>query len=164
MATYIYPTQDWLEECAKLYPLIPKFEKALQKLSMHICFRIEAEPDWGIMKNLFMSAVLDEGKLKELTLCTEEYAKKGAEFIMTATPLMWKSIIVKEKMFLTAFITGKIKLLKGSPAGSIKLAPYAPVMVDILAQVDLKFPDELLSDELAEFKDSFEVYRGKTGV
>ena len=162
MAEYIYPSPEWLEESTKLYG--SEFEGKLKSLSGHFGYHITADPALGIEKDFYMCMVLDAGKLMRLEHYSEEDAKKEADFILGATPPVWKRILQKLDKFVGAFMGGRIKLEKGDTVGALALGPHANTLVDSLTQVDLKFGDDLSPDELAKFKSSFEDYRAKAGV
>ena len=162
MAAYIYPSAEWLEESTKQYG--SEFENKLKKLSGYYAYRIKANPEWGIEKDLMMCAVLDAGKLVRLEHCTEEDAKNNAKFIMAAEAHTWKRILRKLDKFVGAFMAQRIKLEKGNTVKALGLAPHANTLVDSLTQVELKFPDELSPDELAEFKTKFAEYRADKGL
>ncbi len=162
MATCIYPSAEWLEESVKRYG--PEFEDKLKKLSGHYAYRIKANPSWGIEKDLMMCAVIDAGKLVRLEHCTEEDARKGADFIMAAEANTWKRILRKLDKFVGAFMGQRIKLEKGNTVKALGLAPYANTMVDSLTQVELRFPDELSPEELEDFKTQFAQYRADKDV
>jgi putative sterol carrier protein len=159
MAEYVYPSSEWLEQSAKAWD--SGFENKLKKLSGHYAYRIKAEPSWGIDKDLMMCVVLDRGKLMRLEHCSEEDAKRDADFIMAAEVRTWKRILRKLDKFVGAFMGGRIKLEKGNTVKALGLAPHANTLVESLTQVDLKFPDELEPDALEGFKTAFAEYRNK---
>jgi len=162
MTVCIYPSAEWLEESTKRYG--SEFENKLKSLSGYYAYRIKANPEWGIEKDLMMCAVLDAGKLVRLEHCTEEEAKENANFIMAAEPNTWKRILRKLDKFVGAFMGQRIKLEKGNTIKALGLAPHANTLVDSLTQVELKFPDELSPEELAEFKTQFAEYRAGKGL
>jgi len=164
MTTYRYCTPEWLEESAKGYRATPKFQKNLEKVTTKVFYRVEAEPEWGIDRDILFGAIVDKGRLEELAFFSEEEAKEKAEFIMNATPHEWKKILRKENKFLTDFMTGKIGLEQGSKVGVLGLAPYANHFIDALTQFDLKFQDEMNAAELEEFKAYIQKFRSELGV
>lgn len=162
MAEYIYPGPEWLAESLKLYG--SEFEGKLKSLSGHFCFRIREDSTFGIEKDVYLAMVMAAGKLERLEIYSEEDAKNEADFILAATPPVWKRILLKLDKFVGAFMGGRIKLEKGDTVGALALGPHANTLVDVITQVDLKFGDDLSSDELAEFKSSLGAYREKAGV
>jgi len=162
MTAYIYPSAEWLEESTKRYG--SEFENKLKSLSGYYVYRIRANQEWGIEKDIMMCAVLDAGKLVKLEHCTEEEAKNNADFIMAAEANTWKRILRKLDKFIGAFMGQRIKLEQGNTVKALGLAPHANTLVESLTQVELKFPDELSPDELAEFKTKFAEYRADKGL
>lgn len=164
MAVYKYCTPEWFVELEKIYRSDSRFEEQFKKLTMVVCYRVKAEPAWGIEKDIIFGNELDKGRLIKLGFYSEEDAKKDATFILTATPQNWKKILRKEAKFVTDFMLGKIKLEQGSKVGVLKLAPLSDKLVDFMSQHEIQFPDEMSSDELGRYRSYMEELRSKLGV
>lgn len=160
----IYCTPEWLEESARIYRATPRFQEALKRMTTHICYRVTAEPNWGIDPDFIFGAIVTAGVMKDLRFFSEAEAKEKAEFVMAATPQEWKLILCKEHKFLTDFTLGKIKLEQGSKVGVFKLAPYADTLIDALTQVNLQFQDELSPQQLDEYRQYAAQFRSRLGV
>ncbi len=164
MPKFRYCTPEWLEESARIYRSTSHFQAKLKNLSESVCFRVKAEPSWGMEQDILFGAFVEAGKLTRLAFFSEEAAKREANYILSAKPQEWKKILRKETKFLTEFILGKIKLEKGSKVAVLGLAPHAPTLVDALTQVELQFPDEMSPDELAQYKSHLKEVRKNLGV
>lgn len=162
--TIRYCSPEWLEESAKLYRATDHFENALKKVTTKIFYRITAESTWGIEKDIIFGAEVDAGKLLKLSFYSEAEAQKRAEFILAATPQIWKGILRKDKKFISEFMLGKVKLESGSKPGLLKITPYANHFVDALTQLELQFPDEMSSKELETYHADLSRYREEAGV
>ena len=164
MATRQYCTPEWLEESARLYLLTPRFKKEFSKLTTKICFKINAEPAWGIERAIIFGAFVNKGELEKLSFFSEQDAVKEADFILAATPQEWKKILRKDNKFVTDFMLGKLVLEHGSKVGVLSIAPHANSFVDALTQFDLQFPDEMSAEELELFRSYQNQFRAKLGV
>jgi len=162
--TIRYCSPEWLEESAKLYRATDHFENALKKVTAKIFYRIMAEPAWGIEKDIVFGAEVDSGKLLELSFFSEAETKNRAEFILSATPQVWKGMLRKEKKFISEFMLGKVKLESGSKPGLLKITPYANHFIDALTQFPLQFPDEMDTEELDAYRADLFSFREKAGV
>lgn len=151
--TIRYCTKEWLEESARLYRANPHFEEALQKVTAKVMFRIRAEPGWGIERDHIFGVAVDQGKLLDLDFYSEDEARSRADFILAASPKDWKSILRKEKKFITEFLKGKFTLEYGSKSGLLKITPYANHLVAAMTQFPLQFPDEMSEEELQAFRE-----------
>ncbi len=151
--TIRYCTKEWLEESARLYRAQPHFEQALKKVTAKVMFRISAESGWGIERDHIFGAEMDQGKLLDLAFFSEDEARSRGDFILAASPKDWKSILRKEKKFITEFLKGKVTLEYGSKAGLLKITPYANHLVDAMTQFPLQFPDEMSEEELQAFRE-----------
>ena len=164
MAACQYCTPQWLEEIGKSYQSNPEFREKLKKLSVKMCYRVKAEPAWGIDQDIIFGMFVDKGELTKIAFFAEEDALKEAEYVISATPQEWKKILRKQSKFLTDFILGKIKLEHGSKVGILAIAPHANTVVELLTQVDLRFPDEMSAEELAQYRSHMEEFRANLGV
>ena len=164
MTTCQYCTPEWLEESKKGYQSNPEYREKLKKLSAKMCYRVMAEPAWGIEKDIIFGMFVDKGELTKIAFFSEEDALKEAEYVIAATPQEWKKILRKEKKFVTDFMLGKIKLEHGSKVGVLAVAPHANTVVDLLTQVELQFPDEMSAEELTAYRANFEKFRANLGV
>ena len=159
-----YCTPEWLEETARIYGSDPNLEGKLRKLSAKMCFRIKAEPAWGIEKDIIFGTFIEAGKLVKIAFFSEEDAKREAEYLLAATPQEWKKVLRKENKFLTDFMLGRIKLEKGNKVTVLGLAPYAPTVIDALTKVQIQFPDEMSAEELTKYRAYMEEFRGSMAV
>jgi len=159
-----YCTPEWLEESGRMYRSNLDLEGKLRKISAKVCFRVKAEPAWGIEKDIIFGTFIETGKLTKIAFFGEEDAKREAEYIMTATPQEWKKILRKENKFLTDFMLGRIKLEKGNKVTVLGLAPYAPLLVEALTQVQIQFPDEMSVEELTKYRVYMEEFRKNMSV
>lgn len=72
--------------------------------------------------------------------------------------------MTKKEKFVGAFLGGSVKLEKGDTVGALAVGPHANTLVDVLTQVDLKFPDDLNPEELASFKSDLARKRSERGI
>ena len=164
MAVYQYCTPEWLEELEKVYQADPTYQEQFKKLTLFLCFRVQAEPSWGIEKDIIFGTHLDEGRLTRLGFFGEEEARRDATFILAATPQNWKRLLRKETKFVTDFMLGKIKLEQGSKVAVLKLAPLSDKLVDFMTSHEIQFPDEMSADEIENYRSHMEEFRSKLGV
>jgi hypothetical protein len=164
MTALKYCTPKWLEVNAEGYRNTPRFQKDFAKLSMSVCFQVNAEPEWGLDENIFFVAHVDKGELLKLSFITEAEARQGADFILAASPQEWKKILRKESKFVADFMLGKITLEKGSKVAVLSLAPHSNTFVDTLTQSELQFPDEMTPEELELYKTDVKDFRAALQV
>jgi hypothetical protein len=162
--TIRYCSPEWLEESARLYRATDHFEDALKKVTAKVFFRISAEPSWGIETDILFGGVVEEGKLLELSFFSEAEAQERADFILAATPQIWKGMLRKEKKFISEFMMGKVTQEAGSKTALLKITPYANYFIDALTQFELQFPDEMSAEEVETYRADLAAFREKAGV
>lgn len=164
MAQVLFCTPQWLEESSKMYGTNPDLQKALQKLSVKMVYRVLAEPEWGIDRSIIFCTFFENGELTKATFLSEEQTKEEAEFLVVAPPERWTKLLRKESKFGTDLALGRVKLEIGSKVGVLKVAPYSKHVVNLLTLAELKFPDEMSSEELEEYRANMEKFRAELGV
>jgi putative sterol carrier protein len=165
MTTRYYCTPDWLKESKEIYNSNPLAKEKLKKLSAKMAYRVKAEPSWGINKDVYFCAYFESGELHKLELVSKE-AANDAQYLMAATPKVWKNVLTKKSKFITDFMLGRIKLDNGSKVGVLTVAPHAN---DIVAALDppgmnLVFSDDLPSVELEQYRSNMVAFRKELGV
>ena len=162
--TIRYCSPEWLEESARLYRDSDQYENALKKVTAKVFYRIKAEPDWGIDNDMMFGAVVDQGNLLELAFYSERQVQEIADFVLAATPQVWKGILRKDKKFISEFMLGKVALESGSKTALLKITPYANHFVDALTQFELQFQDEMSAQEVETYRTDLSEFRKKAGV
>jgi hypothetical protein len=164
MNTILYCTPEWLEETAKKYPQNPQLKQQLKKLSIKLCFRVRAEPAWGIDDDIIFGMFFEQGDLTRIEFFDEQEALSQGEYVLAATPQEWKRLLCKESKFVTDFMLGKVTLEHGSRVGILGVAPHANTVVDALTQVNIQFPDEMAEEEVAQYRMNMKEFRKKLSV
>jgi hypothetical protein len=80
---------------------------------------------------------------------SKEDAEKKSDFILTATPSVWKKMI---------------KLDKGSAPKVIGLAPKSPAVLGAFNKIDPEWPDEMTPQRLQEYKAKVAEFRQRLGI
>jgi putative sterol carrier protein len=149
-----YATPEWVEAMGKNYNADPDNQnKVFKGMTIFLTFRVEADPQFGIDRDIYFATHLVNGVYQpDSTLLSKEDAEKKSDFILTASPSVWKKMIKKEVGFVSAFMTNKIKLDKGSPPKVIALAPKSGAVVGAFNKIDTEWPDDMSPQRLQEYK------------
>jgi putative sterol carrier protein len=164
MTSVRYCTPEWLEENAKRYHETPRFQEEMKRLTTKVCFQINAKPEWGIEQDIIFASYVNKGSLERLEFISREEAYSEADFVMSASPGEWKSLLRKKSKFIADFMLGKVSLDKGSKVGVFSVAPHSNTFIDALNQVELQFQDELSPEELEEYRAYFKEFKERLGV
>lgn len=164
MTAYHYCTPQWLDKSFKLFQDNILAQDKMKKLTVKMGYRVKAEPQWGIDKDIYFWVWLDQGKMTRLELVSEKQVKKEADYILAATPQTWKKILRKEDKFITDFMLGRIKLDQGSKIGVMAVAPHANDMVASLTAIELVFPDEMSAEGFDHYYEKMKTVRQEQGV
>ncbi len=163
MTVYRYLTQEWMDEVANVYNSDPENAETFAALETTLSFKIKAKSSWGIEKDILFATRIERGNLEWVKLISESDAQTG-DFVVSATPDIWKKIIRGETGFITAIMTLKLKVEHGTKQGIFKLGPYAKPLLNLMGKVELQFPDEMSNDELEKFRTDITTYRESFGL
>jgi len=164
MGVYQYCMPEWFEELEKIYREDSTYANQLKNLTLVLCFRVQADPSWGIDRDIIFGAHLEGGSLVKLGLFSEEEAARDATFVLSATPENWKRLLRRETSLVTDFMLGRVKLEKGSRIAILKFAPLSDKLVDFMSSEEIQFPDEMSSDELENYRSRMAEFRTRLGV
>jgi len=161
-----YATPEWVEAMGKNYNADPDNQnKVFKGMTIFLTFRVEADPKFGIDQDIYFAThLVNRVYQPDSTLLSKEDAEKKSDFILTATPSVWKKMIKKEVGFVSAFMTNKIKLDKGSAPKGIGLAPKSPAVVGAFNKIDTEWPDEMTPQRLQEYKAKVAEFRQRLGI
>lgn len=164
MATIRYCTPEWLEAMENAFRSNPEYEEKLKKLSAKVCWLIKASPEWGIESDILFATFLTQGRLEKIGFISKEDALKESDFILAAAPQQWKKLLRRESKFLGDFMLGKVTLDHGSRVAILSLIPYTDIVMDLLTEVELQYPDEMTAEELADFQETVKKFRAELNL
>jgi hypothetical protein len=161
-----YASPEWVSEVGKNYKANPDNQnKTFKGMTIFLSFRILADPKFGIDKDIYFCSNLVNGALQDdSALLSKEDAERKSDFILSAPPEMWKKLIQKEQGFVSSFMTGKIKLDKGSKARIISLASKSGALVESFYKVDTEWPNEMSPQRLEQYKAQVKEFRERLKV
>ncbi len=161
-----YATPEWLAEVAKNYQANPDNQnKTFKDMTIFLTFRILADTKFGIDKDIYFCNYLINGALQaESGLLSKEEAERKSDFILSASPEIWKRLIQKQQGFIALVMTAKIKLDKGLAPKLLSLAPKSGPLIEVFNKVDTEWPDEMSPQRLEEYKAQVAIFRERLKV
>ena len=139
--------------------------KTFKGMSLFVVFGNIAEPDLGIDKSIYHRAHIEDGVLiGDAAHLSREEAEGKADFILTAPVAVWKSVIQKKEAFVSAFMTGRIKLEKGYAPKIIQLGPKSPALVETFNNIETEWPDEMSPERLEQYRAQMNEFRSRLGI
>lgn len=160
-----YVTPEWLVQAGNNYRANPENEKTFKGMNIFLTFRVTEDAKFGLHKDIFFAMHLENGVLQpDSALLSKADAFARSDFVVSATPEVWKAVIRKQKGFIAAFMTGKIKLDKGNPTRMVSLASKSSAVVEAFNKIDTEWPDEMSPQRLSEYEAYVSEFRQKLGV
>jgi len=161
-----YATPEWVAEVGKNYKANPDNQnKTFKGMTLFLSFRILADSKFGIDKDIYFCSHLVNGALQDdSALLSKEDADKKSDFILSATPEIWKKLIQKRQGFISLVMTAKIKLDKGLAPKLLSLAPKSGPLIEVFNRVDTEWPDEMSPQRLEQYKAQVKEYRDRLKV
>jgi len=161
-----YATPEWVEAMGRNYNADPDNQnKVFKGMNIFLTFRVKADPKFGLDSDICFATHLENGIYQsDSTLLSKDEAEAKSDFILSASPDVWKSVIKKHKGFVAAFMGGKIKLDKGSAPKMISLASKSSAVVEAFYKIDTEWPDEMSPDRLEAYRAELEASRERLNV
>jgi putative sterol carrier protein len=161
-----YVTPEWVAQAGTNYTANPEnAEKTFRGMNIFLTFRVLADPKFGLHNDICFAMHLQNGVLQpDSSLVSKADAFAKSDFVVCATPDVWKAVIKKQKGFISAFMTGKIKLDKGNPTRMVSLASKSSAVVEAFYRVDTEWPDEMSPQRLAEYEARVSEFRQRLGI
>ncbi len=162
----LFLSPEWLDAVGRNYTANPNNRNKIFKgLDLVLTFRVEADPKFALDQDLYHCIHWIDGvRQPDSGLLSRENAEKKSDFILAAGPATWKRVIKKEAGFVSAVMTGKIKVQKGSGADIMTLASKSPVLADTFNEVDTEWPDEMSPQRLREYQATVAQFRQRLRV
>ncbi|MBM4445063.1 MAG: hypothetical protein FJ020_07155 [Chloroflexi bacterium] len=164
MLPYVMP--EWVDQAGKNYTANPdNAQKTFRGMNIFLTFRVLADPKFGLHNDIYFAMHLENGVLQpDSTLVSKADALAKSDFVVSATPDVWKGVIKKQKGFISAFMTAKIKLDKGNPTRMVSLASKSSAVVEAFNNIDTEWPDEMSPQRLHDYESRLAEVRQKLGV
>ena len=160
-----YATPEWLAAVCRCYEADHASREAFRGLNVFVTFRVLADPSLGIDPDMYFSIHWADGLIKPDSVhLSREEAYRKSDFILAAPFSVWKQLILKETGFVSAFMTGKVKMDKGSGPGIMALAGKTPAVIDMFHNVQTEWPDGMAPRRLAEYRTLVLGFRKKLRV
>ena len=161
-----FDTPEWLEAVAENSTADADNPNNIFKgLTLFLTFRTEADPKLGIEKDIYHTIhVIDGIRQPDSGFLSKEDAEKKSDFILAASPAIWKKVIKKEAGFVSVVMKGEIEIEKGSGPEIMALASKGPAVVDIFNKVDTEWPDEMSPQRLREYQAKVAEFRRRLRV
>jgi hypothetical protein len=161
-----YATPEWVAEVGKNYRANPDNQNKIFKgMTIFVTFRILADSKFGIDRDIYFCSHLVDGALQDDSrLLSKEDAEKQSDFILSASPEIWKKLIQKRQGFVSLVMTGKIKLDKGLAPKLLSLAPKSGPLIEVFNKVDTEWPDEMSPQRLEQYKAQVKEFRERLKV
>ena len=134
-------------------------------MTLLVTFRILADSKFGIDKDIYFCSHLVNGALQDdSALLSKEDAEKKSDFILNASPEVWKKLIRKQQGFVWLVTTAKIKVDKGSVPKLLGLAPKSGALIEVFNRVDTEWPDDMPPQRLEQYKAQVKEFRERLKV
>lgn len=161
-----YATPEWLEAVRKNYGADPDNQAQIFKgLNLFLTFHIEPDPRFGIEQDMYFGIHWVDGALQPDSVhMSRADAERKSDFILAAPPAIWKKMIRREAGFVSVFMTGKIRMDKGSGNKIMALASKSPPVVEAFNRVDTEWPDEMSPQRLKEYAARVDDFRRRLRV
>jgi putative sterol carrier protein len=154
---YIMGTPAWIATYETSIQNDADYKKLAQGWEGGVVIHISADPAVGLDDDMYLLLDLWHGDCRAVRLVPTEAGENG-DFVLTATYDRWKQVMTKELDVVKGLMQGKIKL-KGHLPTIVRYNKAAVRLVDLVADVNTIYLDEMDSEEIESFKPWIEFVR-----
>jgi putative sterol carrier protein len=171
---YILYTPEWVSEFEKKIQESGEYKQLAAKWEGSVTLLILADPEAGIMEDLYALMALWHGEC-DFARLVPQAAGENADYILRAEYKVWKNVLkenpktkkrldVVKAMMTPTPINPHLKVAKGDVGKLILAAPAAIKLVKLAIEVDMVCPDELSPERRESFKSLFAELRTEFGI
>ncbi len=132
----VFGSDDWLQAFHQVINNSKAYEDAAKTWEGDFYFI--SEPEGSQTKPIYMYVDLWHGKSRKVFIAKDESEMKP-EFVISATPTVWKKVIEKKLDPIQGLITRQLKL-KGNLAKIMRAVKAAQELVNCTTMVQTEFP------------------------
>ncbi len=159
---YILATPEWVHEYMKKINEDGKYREVGKKWASDLALGVGAKPEAGIDEEIFLLLVLSEGECKDAKLVPKE-AAEAAPYLMSGSYDIWRKVVRGEAEALKSVMRGEMSL-KGDLGKIMKYVAATKRLGDLSGSFEASWPEELSSEDLEEFRASFNELRVQLGL
>ena len=171
---YVLFTPEWVSEFEKKIQESEEYKQLAAKWEGSVVLLILADPEAGIMEDLYAFMALWHGECEFARLVPREVGE-NADYVLRGAYNVWKNVIkenpetkkrldVVKAMMTPTPSNPYIKVVKGDVAKLLLAAPAAIKLVKLSIEVDLVCPDEVSPERRDLYKALFKELRTEFGI
>jgi len=158
---YIMATPEWTATFEKLIQNDEKYKEVAKTWEGSVVISILPKPEAGLEKALNMYMDLWHGQCNYVKLVPPEVAE-NADYVLSGELERWEAVMKKELDVVKAMMQGKIKL-KGSLPMIVRYVKASLRLVELAAEIDTVFHNDLAEQERTAYLDWFNKLRSEFG-
>jgi putative sterol carrier protein len=135
-----FPSEEWLAEYVRQINASKSYRDAAETWEGDVAYVIEAEPDRGVVEDVWAWLDLWHGACRDGKLVSPEEGER-ARFVIRAPYSRWKEVIKRELDPVKGMMQGKLKL-RGDLPTIVKYVKAANELVNVAQTVPTEFSDE----------------------
>ncbi len=159
---YIAFSPEWIGLYEKAVQEDALYKEAAATWEGSVVLHVLAAPEVGIDEDLYLFMDLWHGDCRSMRLVPKEAGEAG-DFVITGSMERWLQVSRKQLDTVKGMMQGKLKL-KGDLPTIVRAVKAASRLVDIVADMDSIYPDELTPEQIEELRGWIVPLREKFGV
>jgi putative sterol carrier protein len=136
----MFAGQEWFEAFGREIEASDTYREAASDWEGDIAFRVVAEPDRNVPRDLWGYLDLWHGRCRRAAAIEADGAA-GAAYTLTAPYSRWKDVVQGELDPIKGMMQGKLRV-RGDLPTIVRYVKASNVLVDLTTTVDTQFVDE----------------------
>jgi putative sterol carrier protein len=133
-------SQPWVDALREILNADATYREASRKWRWPLALVMEAAPDLGFPEAVAVELELENGDCRRAE--AKPAAAVASDYVLQGDYATWKSIVREDVDAVSAVMTRKLTLAKGSLFSLMTHVPSARALVACARRVDTHFPDE----------------------
>lgn len=159
---FIAFSPEWVGVYEKAVQNDDIYKEAAKDWEGTVVVHVTAAPEMGIDEDLYLFMDLWHGDCRSMRLVPKEAGEAG-DFVITGSMERWLQVARKQLDTIKGMMQGKLKL-KGDLPTIVRAVKAAARLVDIIADLNTVYPDELTPEQIEELKGWLVPLREELGV
>jgi putative sterol carrier protein len=159
---FIAFSPEWIALYEKAVQTDDIYKEAAKDWEGSVVVHVQAAPEMGIDEDLYLFMDLWHGDCRSMRLVPKDAGEAG-DFVITGSMDRWLQVARKQLDTIKGMMQGKLKL-KGDLPTIVRAVKAAARLVDIIADLNTIYPDELTPEQVEDLKSWIVPLREKFGV
>jgi putative sterol carrier protein len=159
---FIAFSPEWVAQYESSVQNDDLYKEAAKDWEGSVVVHVQAAPELGVDEDIYLFMDLWHGDCRSMRLVPKDAGEAG-DFVITGSMERWLQVARKQLDTIKGMMQGKLKL-KGDLPTIVRAVRAAARLVDLIADLNTIYPDELTPEQIEEFRGWIVPLREEFGI